>query len=699
MKTPVLKYNSTPGLTRRILQGLCLALLMSFTAGPLSFAQGLGPIPEYNPDLRPDVYVHRTAGADIVFENSDLQGIDMVLPTAIDLGPDGRVYIGQKNGLIMAVTYSRNGSQDYVATDIEKIFTLKVNTLNHDDNGEPNTSQIDQGTFVVDLAIERQLTGLLVVGTAENPVIYATSSDPRAGGGPVFDDSGLDTNSGVVHRLFKENGSWKKIDLVRGLPRNEENHATNGLQLDEANNILYVASGGMTNAGAPSNNFALVTEYALSGAILAIDLNALDALPVQGEGEKLYIYDIPTLDDPTRPNANGIDDPAMAGYDGVDENDPFGGNNGLNQAKVIPDGPVQLHATGFRNPYDIALTSKGRLYTVDNGANVGWGGFPMGEDEYPAGMAPGTCTNDYDPGEPGSDTALGNDEKVNNLNGLHYIREVDPGHRYYGGHPAPVRGNPEGAGLYTFFDGVGVWRTSTTGDNPLPADWPPVPESEAYAAECDFRNSGVDDGALANYIPSTNGIVEYTATKFDGEMEGALLSVGMNGEVYIAHLNEAGDAVTNGDDNGVELLFPSIGGVPLDLAVQDDAGAEPGSIWIVGYLGQAVTIFEPLESTVANEDEDTLPASFLLRGNYPNPFTQSTSVLIDLPQPASVHVEVFDMLGRSVYTSTAEGFSAGPNHTIDIPGTALSAGQYLYRVTAKMPQHTAVKIGRMAFVK
>lgn len=673
--------------------------VLFFMAGQTTSAQGLGPIPEYNPDLRPDVYVYRSANADVVFENSDLQDIDMVLPTAIDFGPDGRVYIGQKNGLIMAVTYVRNGSQDYQATDVEKIFTLKVNTQNHDDDGTPNSGQIDAGNFVVDLAIERQLTGLHVAGTAENPVIYATSSDPRAGGGGDFDDSGLDTNSGVVHRLFKENGTWKKIDLVRGLPRNEENHATNGLQLDEANNILYVASGGMTNAGAPSNNFALVTEYALAGAILAIDLDAIDAMPIQGEGEKLYIYDIPTLDDPTRPNANGIDDPAMAGYNGIDENDPFGGNNGLNQAKVVVGGPVQLHATGFRNPYDIALTTKGRLYTVDNGANVGWGGFPMGEDEYPGGTAPGTCTNDYDPSEPGSSTAMGNDEKVNNLNGLHYIREVDPGNRYYGGHPAPVRGNPMGAGLYTFFDGTGVFRTSTTGDNPLPPDWPPVPESEAYAAECDFRNSGVDDGALANYVPSTNGIVEYTSGVFGGELQGGLLSVGMNGEVYVAHLNEDGDQVINGDANGVDVLFPSIGGVPLDLATRDDDEDDAGTIWIVGYLGQAVTIFEPVESTVANEGEEALPASFVLRGNYPNPFNQSTSILVDLPRPAAVTVEVFDMLGRSIYKSATENLPAGPNHNLEIPGAQLSAGKYLYRVTAQMPQNTAVKVGNMTLVR
>ena len=66
-----------------------------------------------------------------------------------------------------------------------------------------------------------------------------------------------------------------------------------------------LASGGHTNAGSPSNNFAFTTEYALSAAILSINLNAIDNMPVLNDNGSAYVYDIPTLDDPTRPNVNG----------------------------------------------------------------------------------------------------------------------------------------------------------------------------------------------------------------------------------------------------------------------------------------------------------------------------------------------------------------------------------------------------------
>ncbi len=585
-------------------------LLICFMSAQYTFAQGLGPVsPNMSQEMRPGIHVYNNAGADFVFENSGLQNLDLVLPTALDFGPDGRLYVGQKNGLIIANTIVRNGSQDYEVLEIEKIFEVKNSTANHDDDGAVNAGTVTQNGWPLNLASERQLTGLLVVGTAENPIVYATSSDPRIGGGGVFNDTGLDTNSGIVHRITKETGSWVKVDIVRGLPRSEENHATNGLQLDESTNTLYVTSGGMTNAGAPSNNFALITEYALSAAILAVDLNVIDAMPVLSDGGQKYIYDIPTLDDPTRSNLNGIDDPNTPGYDGIDTNDPFGGNNGLNQAKLVTGGPVQLEATGLRNPYDVVFTESGRLYSVDNGANSGWGGFPVGEDEYPGGASPGTCTNDYDPSEPGSTSGSGNDDIVNNMNGLHFIREVEAGFPYYAGHPAPIRGNPAGAGLFTSFDGNNVFRTSTTGDNPLPPDWPPVPVGEAYAAECDFRNSGIHDGAIANYGPiSVNGIAEYNASFFNNEMRGSLVMANMSGDIHIAILNEAGDQVINGDANGNEVLFPTIGGVPLDIVTQDDDGSFPGTIWTVGYLGQVVTVFEPLDAGCAggpgSQDDD-----------------------------------------------------------------------------------------------
>ena len=78
----------------------------------------------------------------------------------------------QLNGTIDVLTIDRQGPDDYVVTASEEILAVK-NIPNHDDDGSPNAGN------------NREATGLTVVGTASNPVIYATSSDSRVLEAPV----------------------------------------------------------------------------------------------------------------------------------------------------------------------------------------------------------------------------------------------------------------------------------------------------------------------------------------------------------------------------------------------------------------------------------------------------------------------------------------------------------------------------------
>ena len=94
-----------------------------------------------------------------------------------------------------------------------------------------------------------------------------------------------------------------------------------------------------------------------------------------------------------------------------------------------------------------------------------------------------------------------------------------------------------------------------------------------------------------------------------------------------------------------------------------------------------------------------LPASFELRGNYPNPFNPTTTIVFDLPQDARVHVAVFDLLGRQVLTVPQAFFEAGAGQHVQVDGAALPSGVYLYRVTAESAGQTLVRKGRMMLLK
>ncbi len=518
------------------------------------------------------------------FSVSSLKGASVLNPTSLQFGPDGRLYVAQQDGIIKVLTIIRRGPGDYQATS-EEVIDLINQIPNHNDDGSPAP-----GIPV------RQVTGLLVTGTAASPVLYVGSSDSRmggpwdTGGADPNKDVNLDSNSGIISRLTKTPGGWDKVDLVRGLPRSEENHSVNGLQLDAQTNVLYASIGGFTNAGAPSASFALASEFALAAAILSIDLKKIDAMPTAGTGNTKYKYNIPTLDDPTRTNLPN----------GTDVGDPFGGNDGLNQTKIVPGGPVQVYAPGFRNAYDLVITQTPgkarRMYAIDNGANQGWGGHPDSEGG-------GDVTNNYPAGEPGSFGPGKNDPQVNNLDNLHYIGNLDtykPG-SMYAGHPNPIRANPAGAGLYTAGSGKGVWRTSKTGPDPLPADWPPVPLELANPVEGDFRNPGEANNAMLTFTISTNGIAEYTASAFDNRLKGNLLTACFDGNIYRITLNESGTEATN--PKGKERLiqdFPFASGFgkePIDVTAQGDNDIFPGTVWAVTYLGKELTVFEPQPSS------------------------------------------------------------------------------------------------------
>lgn len=536
-------------------------------------------------------------------------------PTSLQFGPDGRLYVSEQYGRLHAFSIVRNGPGAYVANASETIDQIR-NIANHDDDGGPCTAACTQ----------RQVTGLLVAGSATHPVLYVTSSDSRVS---VSADSGLDTNSGILTRLTCTGGiaagqcqAWQRVDIVRGLPRSEENHATNGMALDAASNTLYIASGGNTNQGAPSDAFSGTTEYFLSGALLSLDLDAIAAIEAANGGPftdlrsgTRFVHDLLTLDDPARANIDRThaDFPYAAGHPwrerSIDAGDPFGGNNGHNQALTTPGGPLQIHSPGYRNPYDVLLTASGRLYTWDNGSNSGWGGTPWLRDtngvlkgySTQAGVVYNPAAGDYCTNE------LNENGSNTHSDGLHLVGAAG----YYGGHPAPLRAFPNQSGIHRYVKANGHWNLGLplrflgellpAGFGVSIADYPNDPR------QCAFQ---VPAGALEIVTSSTNGMAEYRASNFDGAMRGDLLAASFNGNIYRCKPDAGGGLVdlpgaSTGTSIGrCEVLLGGFGSMPLDVTTQPDSAVFPGTIWAATYGESSITVFEP--ASVVCDPQDPL---------------------------------------------------------------------------------------------
>lgn len=594
-------------------------------------------------------------------------------PTSLQFGPDGRLYVSEQNGDINAFTVSiQNG--EYVATDHE-LLTLSGNDgvvksiQNHNDDGSENG------------AGNRQVTGLVVTGTSANPVLYISSSDPRiASNGEV----NLDTNSGVVTRATWTGNEWEAVDIVRGLPRSEENHATNGLAINPNDpSKLYLMVGGNTNNGAPSSFFSYTGEYALSGTLLEIDLTNIESRTIQTDldggqnGARQYIYDLPTLDDPNTPN-DGVREDA----NGLDVDGPWGGNDGLNMAILPADAPLRIYADGFRNAYDIAFTSDGRLYTVDNGSNGNLGANPNTE----AGDADGDGVSNEAISTP-NNGGSGDPEP------LFLIQDGG----YYG-HANPVRSNQNQS--WTSYDNNGNPDTSL-GQNTVADISAQVPTGVAIAsgfiidpskftgdatrlAESGERveRSSAETNAITTVGSSTNGIVVYDSggAAFDGALDGQLFVTQFNDNITLLNLNEAGTALTpvleegpdgifgtaddvvqsGGADGILEVANNSLG-VPLANPLDVTVGPN-GTLWIAEIGGNEITVLAPSDIILPG-DNDSDDDGLL---NAVDPFlrdaTNGTSVTIT---PETPTVWEFSQDAGDI-TPGPDGFGGGlTGHMID----------------------------------
>ncbi|WP_404785217.1 Calx-beta domain-containing protein [Altericista sp. CCNU0014] len=535
------------------------------------------------------------SGGSIVLDN----------PTSLDFGPDGRLYVAEQNGAIGAFTVALQNGQ-YIATAYEELTLpngggVVKSIMNHNDSGANQPSAT--GTLS-----NRQVTGIVVAGTAANPVLYISSSDPRIA---TNNDSNLDTNSGIITRVTKTGSTWNAVDIVRGLPRSEENHSTNGMVLSADGTKLYLAVGGNTNNGAPSQYFAYTGEYALSGTVLEIDLTDINSRPILTDADggqvggnavsRQYIYDLPTLDDPTVPN-NGVRENA----NGLDVAGPFGGNDGFNMAILPADAPLRIYADGFRNNYDLVLSQSGKLYTVDNGSNSNLGGNPI--------IVNGEATNQPNNGGTGDPEPL-------------YLIQ-DGG--YYG-HPNPVRSNQNLA--WTVYNDSGTANPSLS-PNSVPDLSALVPNSVAIPDNflidpskftgnaARLQQSGIRIPASSASSPkivslgsSSNGLVEYTdANAFGGALQGALLVTQFNNNVTVLNLNNAGTGLEplkdpgndgilgTGDDVVVDSdgVYPLIGGfsTPLDVITGPN-----GTIWVAEIGGDFIKVFAPSSLVLPNDPD------------------------------------------------------------------------------------------------
>lgn len=276
-------------------------------------------------------------------------------------------------------------------------------------------------------------------------------------------------------------------------------------------------------------------------------------------------------------------------------------------------GDVQVYASGLRNPYDLVFHSNGLLYGTDNGPNAGYG---PGSTNCSGGVTPADAS-EFDE-----------------------LNIIEAGNYY--GHPNRNRGRTD-------------------------------------ARQCVYHpngepSSGGYTGALLAGLPaSTDGLAEYTAATFGGQMQGDLLMAAwVNSELHRVKLSPDGRSVVEHTTLATGLQNA------LDVAVGPD-----GTIYVAEYGANRITYFKPDETPVNDISVTSIqPAAGPVGGGQAvtitgTNFTTSAETTVTIGGQPATNVVVHNSTTITAVTPANTAGAKDVTVTNSI-GSATLAGGYQY---------------------
>jgi hypothetical protein len=180
----------------------------------------------------------------------------------------------------------------------------------------------------------------------------------------------------------------------------------------------------------------------------------------------------------------------------------------------------------------------------------------------------------------------------------------------------------------------------------------------------------------ASYDYDKNGVIEAVTTEVQGLLNRLKAKLPLNpstGEPTLAIK----------DSNLVKNHPEYVQGIYDYYFVKNDGSmGVHNAKYAVAILQKALGFYPTDVKPVAGE----IPMEFALKQNYPNPFNPSTKFNFAIPQREHVRLEIYDILGKLVYTVVEKDLAAG-NFEVswlgnDENGNKVPSGVYLFRLQA-----------------
>jgi hypothetical protein len=227
----------------------------------------------------------------------------------------------------------------------------------------------------------------------------------------------------------------------------------------------------------------------------------------------------------------------------------------------------------------------------------------------------------------------------------------------------------------------------------------------AFSAVFDGSNWQVAIEYAANALLATFGVPEEVAAAvltmvYDYVMGLIASGVPVEDALYAGVVYAVGAAEAMAAGMGMDWTFPNDADHDYDPVTGDGRLLfEMGNQCVWEKQNRVVyAYFENQEASVEH-DGDIIPETFVLQGNYPNPFNPSTNIVFDLDMNADVKVTIYSVLGQEINT-VYQSYSEPGRYTVnwhgqDAFGNTVPSGVYVYKVRADNRELT----GKMLLIK
>jgi len=152
--------------------------------------------------------------------------------------------------------------------------------------------------------------------------------------------------------------------------------------------------------------------------------------------------------------------------------------------------------------------------------------------------------------------------------------------------------------------------------------------------------------------------------------------------------------------DGPDPLSPNSDGVFSNGYSLQLATLEAGEVPEVYFSFLEVTVQGTGSAVGLSHQEMMTSAQFILGQNYPNPFSEKTSVPIELKQDADVTIEIWHTMGNKVHSMNLGRLNAGEHHILlDFKALGLADASYLYQCIVNNSKGTFTDVKRMTSLK